>query len=230
MTGTDRFLGPRPEGRARRLLGAGACACLALAWSAGPTLPAGAESGPTPELSITVDNGASSVAPGDRLTYTITVTNLGAGRVRNLRLSQTVPQGASVVSTGSGGTVRGGTVRWTVDVPETTQTAVRSTLRLRDPAPSGLNRLATVACAATSSSGPPLVCATDSDLLPEGAAAEQRQAAPAGTAPAQRAWWPYAGGGALLVGAAAGGFALLRRHRRRTIAPVSRRAQPSEVR
>ena len=229
MISWDRTSAHPPTDACRRLPGAAALPCLVVAWSAGATLPAHAESAPTPSLSITVDNGTSTVKPGEQLDYTITVTNLGADPVKGLRLSQTVPEGASLVSSGSGGTLKSGTVRWTVDVAATRKATVRSTLKMSDPAPAGLNRLATVACAATAANGAPLVCATDSDLLPEGAAAEQRQAAPAGPAVTQRPWWPYAGGGALLVGAAVGGLALLRR-RRRAAAPVSRRAQPSDVR
>lgn len=185
-----------------------------------------------PELSITVDNGRSTVAPGDQLEYTITVTNLGADRVRRLRLSQTVPQGARVVTTGSGAVVKAGTVRWTLDVPATGHTAVRTTLRVADPAPPDLLRLAVVGCAALRTDGPPLVCATDSDQLPAGAAAQQRQAAPVGAAATHRSWWPYAGGGALLVGAVLGGLALLRRRRRRleADAPVAQRAELTDVR
>ena len=96
----------------RRLLGAGAC--LVLAWSAGATLPAQARSAPAPSVSISVDNGRSTVSPGDQLDYTITVTNLGAHAVRDLRLSQTLPQGATLVTAGTDGASRAGQVRWTV--------------------------------------------------------------------------------------------------------------------
>ena len=193
----------------RRLLGAGAC--LVLACLAGATLPAQARSAPSPSLSISVDNGRSTLAPGDASDYTITLANLGARPVRSLRLSQTVPPGSSVVTTGSGGTVRAGTVRWTLDVPASGQVVLRTTLRVSDPAPPDLLRLATVACAAVSTDAPPLVCATDSDELPAGVtAAQQQAAAPATTG---RSWWPYVGGGALLTGAVLGGIVVLRRRR-----------------
>lgn len=206
----------RPGAR-RHILLACACAGLLVAWSPLAALPA--EAKPAPELSITIDNGKATLAPGDEPEYTITVTNLGADPVGNLRLSQTVPHGASVV-TPAHADLRAGTLRWTLDVPATKQATVRTTLRVTDPAPPDLLRLATVACAAASTKGPPLVCATDSDQLPAVTTAEHPEAASAEPASTRRSWWPYAGGGALLVGGAAGVFAVLRLRRRQAGAPI----------
>jgi hypothetical protein len=76
--------------------------------------------------------------------------------------------------------------------------------------PKSLLRLATVACALTSETGAPVVCASDSDLLPAGAAAEQATAAPANSA---TTWW-FIGGLGILIAALAGAALIVIRRRR----------------
>ena len=46
---------------------------------------------PTADLSISVTDGATSVAPGTRDTYTITVTNNGPDTLSGLTLSDAIP-------------------------------------------------------------------------------------------------------------------------------------------
>ena len=46
---------------------------------------------PTADLSISVTDGATSVAPGTRDTYTITVTNNGPDTLSSLTLSDAIP-------------------------------------------------------------------------------------------------------------------------------------------
>ena len=172
-------------------------------------LPAGAASAaptpsPGPQLSIAVDDGRPAAKAGDRLTYTVTLTNLGTTRVRDLTLTQSVPAGAKLVDAGAGGDLREGQVRWEVDLQASQKRTVKTTLEL-GRTPEQVLRLATVACASTSAKAAPVVCAADSNLLPAGRTAQAEQAEQ--DEQAQRAgrasspWW-YAA-------AAAAGLALL---------------------
>lgn len=166
----------------------------------------------TPQLSIAVDDGVATARSGDRLGFTITVTNLGAKKVEGLRVSQTVPEGASVVSVDADGEETGGGVRWRVDLPPTETVTLRTTMALGTTPDTAL-RLATVACAQVSAKGPALVCASDSDQLPAGAAVEQGTtdvaAAPDGWLTGRTPW--YLGGGAAAVVAAGVAALVVRR-------------------
>jgi uncharacterized repeat protein (TIGR01451 family) len=138
-----------------------------------------------PQLSIAVDNGRASVKGGDTLSYAVTVTNLGAQAVRNVRLSQTLPAGSAFVSADSDGKHAAGVVSWRVGVKPSAKATVHVKLRAPKNPPQDLLRLASVACARVSIDGPPVVCAADSDQLPAGAASEAATRA-AEQAPAPR--------------------------------------------
>jgi uncharacterized repeat protein (TIGR01451 family) len=86
---------------------------------------------PDPQLSITVDNGSTSARSGDELGYTVTVTNVGSQKVRDLRVSQTVPDGASFVSADHDGDEAKGTIRWSVDLDPAEKITVRTTTATR---------------------------------------------------------------------------------------------------
>jgi uncharacterized repeat protein (TIGR01451 family) len=200
-TGHHLARGPRLAGL---LLGA---ALLAL----GGTAATAQADAPAPQLSITVDNGNASVTSGDRLSYTVTVTNLGTRKVKDLLVSQTVPTGASFVSADSKGDEAKGKVGWSVDLAAAGTATMRTTMALGRTSESTL-RLATVACAQVSAKGPALVCASDSDQLPAGAAVERAQA----DAAAAHGWFDgpnpwYAGGSAAVVLAAFGAVLATRR-------------------
>jgi uncharacterized repeat protein (TIGR01451 family) len=147
----------------------GACALVVAAMAATSTT-AVAQTDPAPQLSITVDDGETSAAVDDELTYSITVVNLGVGPVDGLIVTQTRPDGLAFGSADSAGVDGEGLVRWVVDVPADGQVAVHSTMTVTKT-DAGLLRLATVACAAVADDQPALVCATDSDELPAGARA-----------------------------------------------------------
>lgn len=171
---------------------------------AGQAVPAHAAP-PAPQLSISVDNGRATARAGDKLSYTITVTNLGAKSVTDLVVSQTVPAGATLVSADGKGQRKSHAVTWVVDVKASAKATVHSTLTVARGTPKDLLRLATVACAKVTAKGPPLVCAADSDQLPAGAAAE------AASAQATVPGTPLTGikGQILGAGAATVGFSLL---------------------
>ena len=164
------------RGRARRgrllmaglpvavLLGGGAMLAVGVAPAA--AAPA------VPQLSIAVKNSSASVKPGDKLAYTITVTNLGAKKLKDLWVTQTVPAGSGFVSADGGGRHQSGSVRWKVAVEPAKSATIHATMTVAKSTPKDLLRLATVACARVTTSGPPVVCAADSDQLPAGATAE----------------------------------------------------------
>ncbi len=182
-----------------------------------------------PQLSIAVDDGSASARSGDKISYTLTVTNLGTTKIKDLRVSQSVPQGASVLSVGSRGRQAPGKISWSVALAPTGKATMRTTMALGATPESAL-RLASVACAQVSAEGPPLVCATDSDQLPAGAAVEAAQAGAAdasGSAGGRTPW--FVGGGAGLVVLLLGALLLVRRHRHGGTGPVAQRAATSEV-
>ena len=199
MTSTSR----RSAGVAHLL--AAAALALVATLAAAPLPARGAE--PAPQLSIAVDDGHTSVAAGGKLGYTVTVTNLGTRTVRGLWVSQNVPAGAVFVSAGRHGTVRSGSVRWRVTLGAGQKTTMTTSMTVAARPPATLLRLASVACAAGSQTGRPLVCASDSDELPAGAAATAAQAKlQSGGSASPPGWGPYAASGvaaAVLLGAAA---------------------------
>ena len=180
----------------------------------------------TPQLSIALDNGHTSVVSGDTLEYTLTIQNLGAADIPGLLITQTVPTGLEFGSADSRGTVDGGNVHWTLDLKHAATDTVHTRMTVTATPPE-LLRLATVACASLAADGPPIVCAAHSDQLPAGAAAAVGSGATT-TAPigigvttaaisgsSSRTWW-YVGGavGLLIVAGVAAAFVLARRRAR----------------
>jgi len=175
---------------------------------------------PGPQLSISVDNGRTSAAIGDRPTYTITVRNLGTTRVTGLRVTQSVPTGLKLRSADSAGTLKSGMVSWRLNLKATSKATLHTTMTV-SPTPKELLRLATVACASVSAKAPPIVCATHSDQLPAGAAAQaagKTRAAGAtgpgsatGTTTARTRWYVAGGLGGMVM--LIGALALMARRR-----------------
>ncbi|GLZ39299.1 hypothetical protein [Actinokineospora sp. NBRC 105648] len=164
-----------------------------------------AEDDSAPRLSIAVDNTHASAVAGDRLTYTVTVRNLGATDVSGLGVTQSVPAGLHFDTAEPDGRPRSGAVAWTVDLPPAAEAVFHSTMTVVDT-PADQLRVATVACARTAGEdGPPLVCASHSAQLPAGAAAAAQARAPEPWMARNR--WYVAGG--LIV--AAGGALVVRR-------------------
>lgn len=189
---------PRLLGHVLVLAAAGLLCALG---SSRPALAAPA----APQLSISVDDGQAEARSTTTLRYTLTVTNLGSRPVRDLVVSQTVPTGTRAGRVADGGKTAKGAVRWTTDVPGGRSITLHTSIVVGPDLPADLFRLATVACAATSSTAAPTVCASDSDQLPAGAAvvAQQRDLGSTGVA-ARPAWLLPAGlaAGGLLVGGA----------------------------
>jgi uncharacterized repeat protein (TIGR01451 family) len=198
-----------------------ATALLAAPAVAAPTAaaasPTAKTASPRPlQLKIAVDDGRTSAASGDKLAYTVTVTNLGTTIVKSLQVTQSAPSGLKLASADPAGTSNAAGVVWTVDL-KPAATATMHTSMTVTATPNALLRLATVACASLTAKGAPIVCATDSDQLPAGAAAA-KEAAPKPKAAASSSghgWWYVAGGGVLALGAAA---TLVARRRKRPAA------------
>ena len=187
--------------------------------------PAAAAPVEAPQLSITVDNGRTSTTAGDTLDSAVTIRNLGSSAVTGLLVTQTVPAGLVFGSADTDGVAGPEGISWTMDLAPTAETVVRSTMTVSDTPPE-LLRMATVVCAALSSDGPPIVCASDSDQLPAGAAAEAAVAAEesasassaSSASSAVQLGWYVAGGAALAVAAVA--VLLLVRRRRPAVGPA----------
>jgi uncharacterized repeat protein (TIGR01451 family) len=167
------------------------------AWAAGSgTEPVATE--PAPQLSIAVDNGRTSAAAGDTLDYAITIRNLGTTDVVGLTVTQSMPAGLSFDAADSAGREQAGGVGWTIDLATAGEVVLHSTMAVTDTPPE-LLRLATVACASMSASGPPIVCASHSDQLPAGASAEEAATAAAAAPSFGLLQWYVAGGIAVVL-------------------------------
>ena len=178
---------------------------------------AGVAQAPAPQLSIAVDDGHPSAAAGDTLTYAITVRNLGSTPVTGLHVTQSVPSGLTFGSADSAGQATPGTVTWVVDLNATGTATVHSTMSV-SATPKELLRLATVACASVFATAPPIVCASDSDLLPAGrqSAATRTTTRSGGHATSGARGW-FIGGAIVVVVALAMAVLVLRRRRRATV-------------
>ncbi|MFG1867236.1 hypothetical protein [Micromonospora arborensis] len=174
--------------------------------------PSAAASPDGPLLSITVDDGRTEVAAGDELTYRLTVRNLGASRVADIKVSQSLPTGLTLVSADRGGKARDGAVTWATDLKVGQESTFTTVARVGET-PKDVLRLATVACATAKGGTKPLVCATHSDLLPAGAVAPAAKEAGI-------SWLWSAGAAAALLIIGLGAFVLLRRYRRRRVVPA----------
>ncbi|XZE51711.1 beta strand repeat-containing protein [Planctomycetaceae bacterium SH139] len=64
---------------------------------------------PTAVISVTKDDNVTSATPGEQLTYTINVSNVGPSDATNLVVTDTLPAGVSVVSSSVPGPVAGQT-------------------------------------------------------------------------------------------------------------------------
>jgi uncharacterized repeat protein (TIGR01451 family) len=172
-------------------------------------VPAAAAPAAGPRLSIAIDDGHAATAAGDTLAYTISVRNLGTAKLAGLLVTQSVPPGLAVATTRPVGVATAGTLTWRLTLPAGGVATVHSTMTV-SATPAELLRLATVACAATSATGPPVVCASESDQLPAGATADAARAATT-PAPASRHWYPCAAAALALLALTATALTLRRR-------------------
>ncbi len=133
-----------------------------------PSRPPAGRAPAVPQLTISISDGRKSVQAGERLTYTVLVSN-GGGREQHLKITQTLPPGLRLVSANRSGLASRNLVTWRSGVPARgTQTFRLTAQVIRTPA--RVTQLASIACAAAGSVRP-LVCAAAMNRIPASAAA-----------------------------------------------------------
>ena len=137
---------------------------VATSASARATTPAG------PTLSIGVSDGMNTAKPGDLLSYTVNIRNLGTASAPPLVVALTLPPAFKLLSASGGGAKAAGQVKWQVSLPAGHSGAFRVVGRVGST-PRQLLRLDAVACATTGKGAKPIVCAASTNELPAGAAA-----------------------------------------------------------
>jgi uncharacterized repeat protein (TIGR01451 family) len=159
---------------------ASAKSTVATSASARATTPAG------PTLSIAVSDGTNATKPGDLLSYTVNIRNLGSASAPPLVVALMLPPAFKLLSASGGGAKAAGQVKWQVSLPAGHSGAFRVVGRV-GPTPRQLLRLDAVACATAGKGAKPIVCAASSNELPAGAAAAATAAAHARLAAAPSA-------------------------------------------
>jgi uncharacterized repeat protein (TIGR01451 family) len=164
-----------------------------------------------PRLSISVSDDRTSAKVGDRLSYTVSIRNVGTAEVPHLTITLTLPRGVPLSAISRHGASAGEKATWHASVPAGRTQTFRATGQVNRP-PAQLVRLAAVACAAARLGGNPIVCAADLDRSPAGA--------PAAAVKSGRAGDPTgalvtAGGAAAAVAAVIAVVVASRRTRRR---------------
>ena len=124
----------------------------------------------TPALSIGVTDGTNTAKPGDLLSYTVNIRNLGSANAPPLEVALMLPPAFKLLSASGDGAKAAGQVKWRVSLPAGHSGAFRVVGRVGDT-PRQLLRLDAIACATTAKGAKPIVCAAASNELPAGAAA-----------------------------------------------------------
>jgi uncharacterized repeat protein (TIGR01451 family) len=164
-----------------------------------------------PQLSITISDDRDAAVADDELSYTIVVENLGTTDALGLAVTQSVPDGMTFGAADNSGTLTSSTVNWNLDVKAAEKATLSTTMTVGET-PADLLRLASVACALAVPTDQPIVCASDSDMLPAGAAAAAADTANPQTIDHTLGWVI---GGSLAVVIVAGTTLLLVLRRRR---------------
>ncbi|MES1241964.1 MAG: CARDB domain-containing protein [Acidobacteriota bacterium] len=91
-----------------------------------------------PDLTLAKDDGRATAVPGQTVTYTLTVTNVGPRNASGVRLTDILPPQTTFVSAGDGGAQAGGTVTWPAfDLPAGAVATRTLTVRLARTLPAG---------------------------------------------------------------------------------------------
>ncbi|RJP53207.1 MAG: sortase [Anaerolineaceae bacterium] len=100
-----------------------------------------------PDLQITKDDGVTVISPGQTVTYTLTISNVGTQDATGVVVTDTLPVNTTFISASDGGTESGGVVTWpafdlAAGAPAVTRTV---TIQVNDPFPgSSMTNLAHV--------------------------------------------------------------------------------------
>src|SRR5580704_13292148 len=174
------------------------------------TAPAGAGES-SPMLSINVTDGANTAKPGDVLSYTVSIRNIGSASAPPLDVTLMLPPAFKLLSASGDGTRGAGQVKWRVSLPAGRSGTFRVVGRV-GRTPGQLLRLDAIACAMTGKGVKPIVCAASSDELPAGVAAAARARAVAPSAD-HLIRYVLVAAAALVLVLVLGGIALIARRR-----------------
>ncbi|HEX3128889.1 MAG TPA: CARDB domain-containing protein, partial [Thermoanaerobaculia bacterium] len=95
-----------------------------------------------PDLALAKDDGRTSAVPGQAITYTLTVTNVGARGATGVTLTDTLPQNTTFVSASDGGMLAAGAVTWPAFSVASGGNATRTlTVRINRPLPAGVTTI-----------------------------------------------------------------------------------------
>jgi uncharacterized repeat protein (TIGR01451 family) len=98
-----------------------------------------------PDLALSKDDGRTSAVPGQTITYTLTVTNVGARGATGIALTDALPQNTTFVSASDGGAMTAGvagTVTWTAfSIPSGGSATRTLTVRINRPLPAGVTTI-----------------------------------------------------------------------------------------
>ena len=177
----------------------------------GATAPAGAGQNPL-ALSIDVTDGTNTAKPGDVLSYTVNIRNIGSASTPLLDVALMLPPAFKLLSATGNGTRGAGQVKWRVSLPAGRSGTFRVVGRV-GRTPGQLLRLDAIACAMTGKGVKPIVCAASSDELPAGIAAAARARAVAAPSADHVIRYVLVAAAALVLVLALGGLAMITRRR-----------------
>jgi uncharacterized repeat protein (TIGR01451 family) len=166
----------------------------------------------SPALSIDVSDGTNTAKPGDLLSYTVNIRNIGSASTPLLEVALTLPPAFRLLSASGDGTRGAGQVKWRVSLPVGRSSTFRVAGRV-GRTPGQLLRLDAIACATTGKGVKPIVCAASSDELPAGIAAAVRARAVAAPSADHLIRYLLVAVAALVLVLVLGGLALIARRR-----------------
>ncbi len=109
-----------------------------------------------PDLALAKDDGRPSAVPGQTITYTLTVTNVGTRDATGVTLTDQLPQNTTFISAGDGGTQSAGTVTWPAFSLASGASVTRTlTVRINRPLPAGVTAITNRAMVADDGTGGP---------------------------------------------------------------------------
>jgi uncharacterized repeat protein (TIGR01451 family) len=114
------------------------------------------------DLAISKDDDQTTVLPGERVTYTLSVSNVGILPATGVVISDTLPtQGIAFVSASDGGTLDAGTVTWpSFDLAAGATVTRTVTIQVNNPLSAGVDSITNTATVADDGTNGP-------DLTPE---------------------------------------------------------------
>lgn len=121
-----------------------------------------------PNLAIAKDDGLTSVIPGQVVTYTVAIANLGNRGATGVVVTDTLPANTTFVSASGGGTLADGVVTWDIGALAGGGAGATRTLtvQVNNPVPAGASTIVNTATVSDDgTNGPDPATATDTDVL-----------------------------------------------------------------